>query len=127
MQQRYLLIAVLFSLFGWEHVWGIDTQGDSQGSFMLRGIGAKTCPEFLQNLAMGGRGDTTRGDYITWLSGFFSGINYAGSDTYDIGGLRNEAITEGLNWIRDYCQRNPQRGFGHGAVALIGPNQTLKP
>jgi len=111
MQQRYLLTAALLSLLGWEHVWGMDTQG----RFLWWGHALQSCQQFLQDRARG-----LQGDYATWLSGFFSGINLTKPDTHDIGGRGSEAIDEGLDWLRDYCQQNPQRKFGDGAQALIG-------
>jgi hypothetical protein len=111
MHQRYLLTAVLLSLLGWAHAWGVDTQGRYQG----RGLAQEPCKQFLRDRVRG-----LQEDYATWLSGFFSGINLTMPDTYAIEGLRGrENIDGGLAWLHDYCQRNPKRRFGDGAQALI--------
>jgi hypothetical protein len=79
---------------------------------------AGSCDAVLSAVSPGPR-QGAAGDYAAWLSGFFSGINFTMPDTHDIGGRGSNPIAESLDWLRDYCQLNPQNKFGDGVQALI--------
>ena len=104
------MAVLLLSIIGWGHAWGID----AQGRFLMRGLGTTPCRAFLVEAS-----GLDRFKYETWLGGYFSGLNTTMPDTYDIGGMGLNAIGQGLDWIREYCQRNPHNKMGDGAQALV--------
>jgi hypothetical protein len=102
---------------------GAAAAADRNGEFYARGVGARTCQQFLD--------DATRQAevfpfYRSWLNGFLSAHNALTADTYDIA---PNATVEGLaETMARICQENPNRPFWAAAVALtraLQPGRTV--
>jgi hypothetical protein len=91
---------------------------DKDGSYLLVGIGAKTCGAYIEarNASKDSFSSIDSIYFLTWLTGYLSAYNKFASSTYDItGGKDNEGL---MIWLDNYCHAHPLDKFSTGVSAL---------
>ena len=84
---------------------------DSNGKFMMKGIGAKTCQDLLR-----GNGVTSE-QLDVFLDGFVTSLNIERADTYDIvPGAEWPKVMEGMT---AYCGNNREEPLAIAAWRMI--------
>jgi hypothetical protein len=84
---------------------------DSNGKFMMKGIGAKTCQDLLR-----GNGVTNE-QLDVFLDGFVTSLNIERADTYDIvPGAEWPKVMEGMT---AYCGNNREEPLAIAAWRMI--------
>ena len=84
---------------------------DSDGKFMMKGVGGKTCQELLRNDGV---------NYAmldVFLDGFVSALNAERDDTYDI--VPAAEWERAMEWIVAYCGNNREHRLVIGAHRMI--------
>ncbi|MEE9494296.1 MAG: hypothetical protein V3W04_13080 [Gammaproteobacteria bacterium] len=87
---------------------------DIDEQFAVYGVGAENCAAFLVAKDAGGQAIRW---YFDWLAGYFSAVNTAASNTYNILGEKTIADTSG--WLEGYCAVNPNMNFTNAVADLI--------
>lgn len=84
---------------------------DSDGKFMMKGVGGKTCQELLRNDGV---------NYAmldVFLDGFVSALNAERDDTYDI--VPAAEWERAMEWIVAYCGDNREHRLAIAAYRMI--------
>ena len=86
------------------------TLSNTVQAWTLRGAGTASCGDFVSARAKKGEGQ-----YIDWVLGFISGVNYAANSYFgrDIGPVAYAVFLE------KYCRENPEDRFSRASVALV--------
>jgi hypothetical protein len=82
------------------------------------GIGASSCARFVEEIA--GRPAVER-DYVAWAQGFMSASLLLAPKGMDEGlDLAPESfrLQQQATFLRDFCERNPERAYSDGVIAL---------
>jgi len=92
---------------------------DENGQYAtLSASNESTCGTYLSARDEAHHGQYARQNmYKSWLMGFMTGYDFGAPDTYDIApSMDLEAM---MNWVENYCRRNPLSSFATSAGALV--------
>lgn len=82
---------------------------NSRQPFSAQGWGGTTCNTLLHDITPKNVGFEQAVQnihlYQSWVSGFFSGVNYATVDAYDVSG--STSPEESFAWVQKYCTEHP--------------------
>ena len=84
---------------------------DSQGRFMMKGVGSQTCAEFLRF------DDPSRLTVETYLAGFVTAINIERDDTYDV--IPSAQMDRAMEWLAAWCGENRNARIAIAVYQLI--------
>ena len=99
---------------------GAAPAADSGGSYMVYGVGAKRCNDFVRTV-IGARSrqkdEADRFVMMSWVQGYLTQYNSRSPATYSIAGRSD---TQGIQlWLYNYCLAYPEDSFERAASALI--------
>lgn len=86
---------------------------DARGSYSVFGHGADHCGMVLDAFESGGA------DYAnlsSWVNGYLTAVNAYAHDKKNISGKMD--LTERMDWIREYCRKNPFKNLAKAVHAL---------
>ena len=107
---RFKVIVPALALLAASHtVFGKDVDGE----FAVFSVGGKSCAEYLQARAGGGR---ALHDFTTWVQGYLSAFNLIVPNTYDILGDRD--FDKAISWLDDHCAENREAPFVNATASL---------
>jgi hypothetical protein len=87
---------------------------DKNDKFNVRGLGTKTCSEYLETRNLNAK-ETDK--YADWLTGFLTAYNWLKPDTYDI--TASQYNQKGLLKFLDlYCGQSPKKRIIDAAIGL---------
>jgi len=92
---------------------------DKNGQFFSRGLGARTCQDYVDARA---KGAATYFLYRSWLNGYLSAYNQFAPETYDI--APNATIDGLAAAVHSVCRKNPKQKVW---TAAYGLTQALRP
>lgn len=95
---------------------------DSDGHWLMYGIGSKSCGTFLQaednfKSSADEAALADRYAFMSWAEGYLSYYNHYANDLYDIAGATDPSGIE--RWLYNYCQQNPLAAFPNAIDALV--------
>ncbi len=105
---------VLFCLFAGFCLASGALARDIDGQYAVFGVGAEDCATYL---VAGERSDGTRDWYRHWLLGYFSAVNNAAANTYNI--LGDKGLAYLLNCLEGYCAANPTTSFSTAVAEMV--------
>lgn len=85
---------------------------DSNGEFLIMGLGNSSCNSFLSEDPNGAA------YYMSWLAGYMTSYNHTQEDTYSVLGATKGPL-ELETWLRDYCTINSDETFESAARNLL--------
>ena len=80
---------------------------DQAGGFIVKGVGAKPCSDFVEVAAQGSR---ELSQYLGFVNGYTSAYNEIREDTFDV--WRWQTTDTVLLLLLKHCQREPDISFG---------------
>ena len=87
---------------------------DAKKRFSVRGLGTKTCSNFLSDRNLDAKQSE---EYANWFTGFLTAYNWQKADTYDIAvGYKSNGL---LRYLDLYCGRNPTKRVIDGATSFV--------
>ena len=87
---------------------------DAKKRFSVRGLGTKTCSNFLSDRNLDAKQSE---EYANWFTGFVTAYNWLKPDTYDISvGYKANTF---LRYLDLYCGRNPKSRIVDAATAFV--------
>lgn len=86
---------------------------DKAGGFVVKGTGAKTCSDFVEVAAQGGR---ELSQYLGYVNGYTSAYNEIREDTFDV--WRWQTTDTILLLLLQHCQRDSDKNFGAALATL---------
>ncbi len=90
----------------------------SRDSVKIVGVGATSCAAYLQGAA---ENPATERDYVAWAQGFMSGVLMRAPEGRDVDlDLLPPTfpLVRQAEFLRQYCEANPTRGFTDGVLEL---------
>ncbi len=90
------------------------TARDIDGQYAVFGIGAEDCATYLVATE---QGDSAGEWYRHWLLGYFSAVNNAAANTYNI--LGDKGLMDILSWLEGYCAANPTTSFSTAVAEMV--------
>src|SRR5688572_4084413 len=94
---------VVLACLGWMSCLSGALAADGQGTYVVRGLGAQPCSEYVK--AVQG-GQNSSHDYLVWLEGYLSAINKLTPDTFE--SLPVVAIGHTGSIIYGSCVKQPK-------------------
>jgi len=86
---------------------------DKAGGFVVKGVGAKPCSDFVEVAAKGSR---ELSQYLGFVNGYTSAYNEIRKDTFDV--WRWQTTDTVLLLLLQHCQREPGISFGASLASL---------
>ena len=86
---------------------------DKAGGFVVKGVGAKPCSDFVEVAAQGSR---ELSQYLGFVNGYTSAYNEIREDTFDV--WRWQTTDTVLLLLLQHCQREPGNSFGAALATL---------
>jgi len=91
----------------------------SDGSFAIKGYGARKCSDFVAQIKAKNENRINR--YVGWIAGYFSAINEIRPETFDYLSWQN--LNTASLMVMKYCERNSEERF---ATAVARLREALK-
>jgi len=88
---------------------------DAKKKFSVRGLGTKTCSNFLSDRNLDAKQSE---EYANWFTGFVTAYNWLQPDTYDI--AVDYKANGLLRYLDLYCGKNPKSRIIDAATAFVG-------
>ena len=86
---------------------------DTNGGFVVKGVGAKTCSDFAEVAAQGSR---ELSQYLGYVNGYTSAFNQINENTFDV--WRWQSADTILLLLLNRCRQEPELSFGATLAAL---------
>lgn len=87
---------------------------DAKKKFSVRGLGTKTCSNFLSDRNLDAKQSE---EYANWFTGFLTAYNWQQPDTFDIAvGYKASGL---LRYLDLYCGKNPKSRIIDAATAFV--------
>jgi len=109
-----LMHAAVFLLLGLK-LANVANAADKNDNFSIMGYGANSCATFTE--ARRHPTDLEANLYVTWLTGYLTGVNFSVDRTYSIAGATR--MNGLLEWVDNYCASNPTKDFSHAVIMLV--------
>ncbi|MFA5712071.1 peptidoglycan-binding protein [Mycolicibacterium sp.] len=88
--------------------------GDAEGSYIVRGIGARPCADYVQAVSTSPEAVKP---FVSWMEGYLSGLNRLQPETFDITPLTSSAVVGQL--VRNHCAANGTLRFETAVAQLM--------
>ena len=112
--KRTILGATAFLLLSALTLHDADS-ADAKKRYSVRGLGTKTCSNFLSERNLNANQSEA---YADWFTGFVTAYNWLQPDTYDISvGYKSNGF---LRYLDLYCGRSPKSRIIDAATDFIG-------
>lgn len=87
---------------------------DEKGNFVVRGMGTRTCKEFVGAVD---QGEGPSHDYMVWMEGYFTSLNKTTPNTFDV--LPVVAIGHTASIVYGSCKGTPDSKFENVVSAVV--------
>ena len=90
-----------------------SSAADTNGEFVVKGVGSKTCSDFVEVAAQGSR---ELSQYLGYVNGYTSAFNQINENTFDV--WRWQSTDTILLLLLNRCRQEPELSFGAALAAL---------
>jgi len=99
-----------------------SSANSSDGSFAIKGIGARKCSDFVTQVKA--KNEIQISGYVSWVAGYYTAINEVSPATFDSLGWQNMNTVSLI--LMKFCERNPQARFATAVARLRGALQSQR-